>query len=68
MKDLQPKERIKVLAVLKQALVAMDCARDAIQPITVAQIKLHRLNANTDTLLDSAALNVIELISQLESP
>jgi hypothetical protein len=31
---------------------ALDTARDAIQPITIAQIKLHHLHPNTDQLLE----------------
>lgn len=36
-------------------LKTLDAARDCIQPITVAQIKLHNLNPNTDKILDEAA-------------
>lgn len=38
----------------KQIFVAMDKARDAIQPVTVAQMKLHGLDPRTDQLLDEA--------------
>lgn len=40
---------------VKQLLKALDTARDSIQPITVAQIRLHNLNPNTDKILDEAA-------------
>jgi len=42
-------------AEARQILEAMDCARDAIQPITTAQVKLYNLNPRTDELLDAAA-------------
>lgn len=37
------------------SLQALDVARDAIQPLTRTQIKLHRVNPKTDVILDEAA-------------
>jgi hypothetical protein len=48
---------------LRACLAAMDVARDTIQPITVAQMKLHGLNPNTATLLDEAAAKAIEALA-----
>lgn len=38
-----------------QILRALDIARDTIQPITTAQVILHKLDPNTDLKLDAAA-------------
>ena len=57
----------EAVSVLRQCLAAMDAARDAIQPVTQAQMKLHRLNPQTDRLLDDAADRAMEFGKRTEA-
>lgn len=57
----------KLAQALRDCLKAMDIARDAIQPITVAQMKLHRLNPDTDRLLDAAAANALAALAEYDA-
>lgn len=41
-------------AQAKKIAEALDVARDAIQPVTVAQMRLHGINPNTAQMLDEA--------------
>lgn len=49
--------------ILRRCARAMDLVRDAIQPITVAQMKLHQLDPATATNLDNAAHAAIAWLS-----
>ncbi len=55
-----------LVTAAKEALSAMDIARDCIQPITTAQIKLHGLNPQTDKILDNAAMQLISCLKAVE--
>lgn len=47
----------------KACLHAMDIARDSIQPITMAQLKLHNLDPATADKLDAAAAKAIAALA-----
>ena len=50
-------------AALQECIRAMDVARDTIQPITVAQMKLHGLNPDTANILDAAAAKALAALA-----
>ena len=50
-------------AALQECIQAMDVARDTIQPITVAQMKLDGLNPDTANILDAAAAEALAALS-----
>ena len=61
-------ERVRALeSALRACVRAMDVARDTIQPITRAQLKLHNLNPNTARMLDEAAERALGLLSESEN-
>ena len=57
-------EVARLRSALMDCLRATNVARDTIQPITVAQLKLHGLNPNTADMLDAAAINAIAALHQ----
>ena len=57
----------RLAEALEKALRAMDIARDAIQPLTRAQIRLHNINPQTDVVLDRAAAEATAALAAYRS-
>jgi hypothetical protein len=62
-----PRPSAALVDALTSCLAAMDVARDTIQPITQAQLKLHSLNPNTADLLDRAAEKAMTALSAVSA-
>lgn len=45
----------QTVAALRKAVIALDLARSAIEPLTGAQIKLHRIPSDLDKRIDAAS-------------